>query len=252
MAAEMTSGDPSQQGATTWVEEDGYDIVPEGGDSSRVHHSDQQVQEPEYNVAPALPVPGDSPSFDGTPVDPVGDYDPEAVIPSAPTPQSVEPHAVLQPSPQPAAKKRKTAGGFIVGDSDSEGDDSATPSSNDLAARQEAAGVASIPPTTSQVDSATNGSVGAVPGAGAPPSIPTTSTLLPHDIVGLLEARIKEDPRGAMDSWLALIAEHRRRNRVEEAKAVYKRFLEVFPESVSPGLDLFSFYNHVYCTRARG
>lgn len=56
---------------------------------------------------------------------------------------------------------------------------------------------------------------------------------LPHDRVGLLEDRIKEDERGDLDAWLNLIGEHRKRDKVEEARKVYGRFFGVFPWAVS-------------------
>jgi cleavage stimulation factor subunit 3 len=51
---------------------------------------------------------------------------------------------------------------------------------------------------------------------------------LPLDRVGILEDRIKEDPRGDLDAWLSLISEHRKRNKLEDARAVYERFFKVF------------------------
>lgn len=56
---------------------------------------------------------------------------------------------------------------------------------------------------------------------------------LPHDTVGILEDRIKEDPRGDLDAWLSLISEHRKRNKLDDARAVYERFFKVFPSAVS-------------------
>jgi len=58
---------------------------------------------------------------------------------------------------------------------------------------------------------------------------------LPHDRVGILEDRIKEDPRGDIDAWISLISEHRKRNKLEDARNVYERFFKVFPAAV--GLD---------------
>lgn len=63
-------------------------------------------------------------------------------------------------------------------------------------------------------------------------SIMATKARLPHDRVGMLEDRIKEDPRGDLDAWLGLIGEHRRRNKISEARAVYERFFKVFPMAV--------------------
>ena len=55
---------------------------------------------------------------------------------------------------------------------------------------------------------------------------------LPHDKVGLLEDRIKEDERGDMEAWLSLIGEHRRRGKLDEARKIYERFFAVFPSAV--------------------
>ena len=64
--------------------------------------------------------------------------------------------------------------------------------------------------------------------ASAPPK-----ARLPNDRVGILEDRIADDPRGDMDAWLELINEHRKRNKIPEARAVYDRFFELFPHAVS-------------------
>ena len=55
---------------------------------------------------------------------------------------------------------------------------------------------------------------------------------LPHDRVGILEDRIAEDPKGDVDAWLNLINEHRRRNKIEDARIVYERFFKIFPTAV--------------------
>lgn len=64
----------------------------------------------------------------------------------------------------------------------------------------------------------------------------TNSTLpkarLPHDKVGMLEDRIKDDERGDMDAWLSLISEHRKRGKVDESRKTYERFFGVFPSAV--------------------
>ncbi len=65
------------------------------------------------------------------------------------------------------------------------------------------------------------------------PSIAAPKLRLPHDRVGILEDRIKEDPRGDLEAWLNLIGEHRKRGKIEDARRVYDRFLAVFPSSVS-------------------
>lgn len=55
---------------------------------------------------------------------------------------------------------------------------------------------------------------------------------LPQDIVGQLEDRIAEDPRGDIDAWMTLIEEHRKKGKLDEARAVYERFFVVFPAAV--------------------
>lgn len=65
-------------------------------------------------------------------------------------------------------------------------------------------------------------------------AVPTVAKArLPHDRAGILEDRIKEDPRGDLDAWLSLITEHRKRNKLDDARAVYERFFKVFPSAVS-------------------
>ena len=74
---------------------------------------------------------------------------------------------------------------------------------------------------------------------------------LPHDRVGILEDRIAEDPRGDMDAWLSLISEHRKRNKFDEARAVYDRFFKVFPSAVSPLASILLFNNSTNVNRRR-
>ncbi|KAF3934277.1 hypothetical protein ABW19_dt0202891 [Dactylella cylindrospora] len=52
---------------------------------------------------------------------------------------------------------------------------------------------------------------------------------LTHDIVGKLEDRIAQDSRGDLDAWLALINEHQKKGKLEDARGVYERFLTMFP-----------------------
>ncbi|KAI9786536.1 MAG: mRNA 3'-end-processing protein rna14 [Peltula sp. TS41687] len=61
------------------------------------------------------------------------------------------------------------------------------------------------------------------------PSAAIAKARLPHDRVGILEDRIKEDPRGDLDAWLSLITEHRKRNKIQDARNVYERYFKVFP-----------------------
>lgn len=59
---------------------------------------------------------------------------------------------------------------------------------------------------------------------------------LPHDKIGILEDRIKEDPRGDLDAWLSLIGEHRKRGKVNDARNIYERLFVIFPQAVSSRL----------------
>ena len=72
--------------------------------------------------------------------------------------------------------------------------------------------------------------------AAATPTRSAPKARLPHDRVGMLEDRIRDDPRGDLDAWLGLIAEHRKRNKLDDARAAYERFFKVFPMAVSPDL----------------
>ena len=64
----------------------------------------------------------------------------------------------------------------------------------------------------------------------------TTSSIpkarLPHDKIGMLEDRIKVDPRGDIEAWLSLIDEHKKRAKLDDARSTYDRFLAIFPFAV--------------------
>lgn len=63
---------------------------------------------------------------------------------------------------------------------------------------------------------------------------------LAHDTIGILEDRIKEDPRGDMDAWLSLLGELRSRNKKDEVRTVYNNFFKTFHFAVrSNALLLF-------------
>lgn len=155
-----------------------------------------------------------------------------------------------------SSRKPKTVGGFIADDSDEEYDAAAAPvqadalqpsatpngavspsslhksmTSQDLPIKPEDQGDSTVaqpshPPVNSNVAGPTS-----VPVPAQVVSLPKAR--LPHDRIGILEDRIKEDPRGDIDAWLSLITEHRKRNKIEDARAVYERCLKVFPQSVS-------------------
>lgn len=84
-----------------------------------------------------------------------------------------------------------------------------------------------------------------------PPSTPSVTlpkARLPHDKVGMLEDRIKEDPRGDIEAWLGLIEEHKKRNKLEDARACYERFFAVFPSAVCT----FTPYAYIILTKYQG
>lgn len=78
-------------------------------------------------------------------------------------------------------------------------------------------------------------------------STPTTAVpraRLPHDKIGILEDRIKEDPRGDLSAWLSLLDEHKKRGKIDDARAVYERFLTLFPSAVC--LIILLLYTWIY------
>lgn len=165
---------------------------------------------------------------------------------------------------QSPSKKPKTVGGFIAEDSD-EDDDDATNTSDTSAALQVPATTLrnralspsplhnvvapdevqtpDEPESKDQLPQIPN-TVPALPTATLKNTVSSTriaptilanqpKARLPHDKMGILEDRIKEDPKGDVDAWLALIGEYRSRNKLEDARAAYDRFLAIFPQSVS-------------------
>ena len=66
---------------------------------------------------------------------------------------------------------------------------------------------------------------------GSVPPTPTTQRL-PHDKVGQLEDRIKEDPRSDTEAWMTLISHYREKGQLDQMRSVYDRFFKVFPDAV--------------------
>ena len=63
------------------------------------------------------------------------------------------------------------------------------------------------------------------------------SSRLPHDTIGILEDRIKEDSRGDPEAYLELIQEYKNRNRQDDVRATYEAYLSVFTTDVSSPLS---------------
>lgn len=217
----------------------------------------------EENVADDQVLRAISPAASGAESD-SGDYDPASI--------SAVPAIVIaaqndsRSSSRASARKPKTIGGFLADDSDDE-DEPSTPAQSGLPTAsntphraispsplQNSVSQQEVPvPAQNQGDSAAlqssftlpvNSSTAPVPSVQATvaPVITTTGPTqgvsvpkarLPHDKTGILEDRIKEDPRGDMEAWLLLISEHRKRNKLDDARAVYERFFTVFPHAVS-------------------
>jgi cleavage stimulation factor subunit 3 len=183
--------------------------VTDGGD---IQHSDEQVDQVAQDSHGSGDA-ADNGSDDG------GDYDPESVTFNTTTENS-EPATSSTPT-QRAAAKPKMSGGFIVEASDDD---------------EEAPNTGAVPSVHLQTQMSSgndfrNGN-SATPSNtnAAPPHL--SATVAGLDPVALFEARIKEDPRGDMDAWLGLMAEQRRRSRLDDLRGVYNRFLEVFPQAV--------------------
>ena len=113
-----------------------------------------------------------------------------------------------------------------------------------VAVNEPAPSVASVPngstpvpdatkPATPDVLNVASARPSVVPATPAPTSAALPKARLPQDRVGILEDRIAEDPRGDIEAWLSLIEEHRRRHKHDDARAVFERFLKVFPSAVS-------------------
>jgi cleavage stimulation factor subunit 3 len=164
-------------------------------------------------------------------------YNPESVITTPTLPVNEErSNSTTITTSRPVKKP-----GFIMGSSDDE-DDAPTPPSNppkpapsnmqpraytqsplqQTTVSQEA--------TTLHPSHAGNGTVA----AADHPAIGGTNTKLrlPTDVVGMLEDRIKEDPKGDIEAWFTLIEEQKRRHKIEDTRNTYERFLEIFPQTV--------------------
>jgi cleavage stimulation factor subunit 3 len=253
------------QDSVAW--EEGANIAADGELSSNTEDNNQDVKK--NTVADDQVLRAFSPSDSGA-VSDGGDYDPSSVtsIPAV----TVAGEEQSRSSSVASSRKPKKVGGFIADDSDEDSDESSVQISTGLQPAVSNNLNRTISPsplqmsvTPQDVRTPTENQAGSQHGllssttlsvnpsvAGASPSVqaPSTQTLtsaapsahlqaasvpkarLPHDKTGILEDRIKEDPRGDLDAWLSLIAEHRKRNKIDEARAVYDRFFKVFPQAV--------------------
>ncbi|KAL2167227.1 hypothetical protein VTG60DRAFT_1578 [Thermothelomyces hinnuleus] len=245
----MADYDPAHQGAA-WNENGGYEVTVGNNEENNPQHSTDQDQA-EYSVDSAHHDPGDVPSPGGA-TDDVGDYDPESVTaepaPAAAPQVSASPSASTAPPQRAAKQKPRTAGGFLVGDSDSE-DDNEAPVPASSGHVPDAASQSSVPhaslqqhPIAAKQATAASSTADPAPQVNAPPTNQqengnTSATIsaaagpVTVDKIAQLEERVRDDPRGAMDAWLALIAEYRSKNDIEKSRLIYDRFLAVFPQA---------------------
>lgn len=98
----------------------------------------------------------------------------------------------------------------------------------------------SLPPTPTITQQPSNWGTPTKAAQSAAQVAPTQKTTtggkrkrLPQDLVGQLEDRIADNPRGDVDAWLSLIEEHKRKGKFDDARAVYERFFVIFPQAVS-------------------
>ncbi|KAL2261287.1 hypothetical protein VTK26DRAFT_4478 [Humicola hyalothermophila] len=235
-----------------WDESGGYEVTDGNNRTEDIQQHSTDQDQAEYSVDQAQHASGDSPSADGA-TDDAGDYDPTSVTAApapAHSPQMAANQVPVRPSSQRATQKKpRTAGGFLVGDSDSEDDEPSGPAASAGLASAAAShpSVPRSPPQhtiTAKQSTVVPSYVPADASAAAPAeglgAEHNTAPSAPVDKIAQLEDRIQQDPRGALDAWLALIAEHRAKNDVEGARQVYERFFTVFPQAADVWVDYLS------------
>lgn len=89
-----------------------------------------------------------------------------------------------------------------------------------------------VPDSTQQADDRSAAANSATLNSVDLPSVLPKSRLA-HDTIGILEDRIKADPLGDTAAWLQLIEEYKSRNKEEEVRQTYRRYLDTFPLAVS-------------------
>ncbi|KAK5716668.1 mRNA 3'-end-processing protein rna14 [Elasticomyces elasticus] len=81
-------------------------------------------------------------------------------------------------------------------------------------------------------------------GDAVPPT--PTNQRLPHDKVGRLEDRIKEDPKSDVEAWWELIQHYRDKDQLDNARNVYARMLEVWGTNPTIYLSYLNLENTVF------
>ncbi|KAI5361398.1 Putative mRNA 3'-end-processing protein Rna14 [Septoria linicola] len=75
------------------------------------------------------------------------------------------------------------------------------------------------------------------------PAVQAPPARLPHDKVGQLEDRIKDDPKGDTDAWYELITHYAAKEQYDNVRNVFARFQDVFPTADKLWLDRIKFEN---------
>lgn len=151
-------------------------------------------------------------------------------------------------SSRASTRRPRVIGGFFADDSDEEEEAASTPAQEGANALQ----VSDIPNriiSPSPLQNVTNSEeTGTFPASALSVNmqtsvpVPTPTTVqsvsvpkprLPHDRMGILEDKVRDDPKGDIEAWLSLISEYRSRHKLEEARETYERFFKVFPQAVS-------------------
>ncbi|KAI0878295.1 hypothetical protein GGS24DRAFT_508742 [Hypoxylon argillaceum] len=241
MASDGTdNADAQLSGTASWTDNGWSGNVENNG--SNIESGDQ---EDEYSIPQTGPTSDGSEDVADNDED-SAEYDPESV---EITTTAYNPESIITTSALPVSEERSASTtisrpvkkpGFIVGSSDDE-DDAPTPpsnppkpTSNNIQPRAythsplQQTTVSQEAPTQ-HASHAGNGTVTAAdhpPVGGA-----NTKLRLPTDVVGMLEDRIKEDPKGDTEAWFALIEEQKRRHKIEDTRNTYERFLEIFPQA---------------------
>jgi cleavage stimulation factor subunit 3 len=121
------------------------------------------------------------------------------------------------------------SGGFIMEASDDDDDEE----EEEEEENPQPSGNAGPQSTVERADSMPRSASGAPPAPTDVSAAQASAPMAGLNPTALLEARVKEDPRGDMDAWLNLVADHRRRNNLDALRGVYNRFVDVFPQAVS-------------------
>ncbi|KAJ3563456.1 hypothetical protein NPX13_g8191 [Xylaria arbuscula] len=240
---------------TTGDQINGTAAWEDAGLSGNTESNDQEIEagDEEGEEGPDVDQAGPASDGDEDTADMDEEYDPESVEISttAYNPESYNPESVPTPvlpdeeepraSAPPVRSKPKTAGGFIVGSSDDEDDEPTPPPQNHLnnAAQptvqprafsnsplQKTKSAQDITPHVNESGVSATSTIDRPGNSNA-----NAKSRLPTDVVGLLEDRVKEDPRGDIEAWFALIEEQKRRHRIEETRNTYERFLKIFPKA---------------------